>query len=283
MSVVIPKDIDNDIILSQFTLANILDDVYWLDSKANIIRVNNSACQTSGYTKSELESMTIFDLNPTETKTGWAKHWKQLKRDKKVTLQTRHKHKNGLIYEVEVTNNFIEIDGKEYSCSVSKDIIRKLKAQDLLLVISEATSSYVGFDFFRELTKFITVTLNVKYAFITECANEAKTRVRTISYVDNSIPLENVEYDLAGTPCEIVMTGKDYFQPTELAKIFPREKQMESYLAVPIYSPSTGEVLGHIAALDDKPMDQSKNQISILKIFAARAGSEIERIRSEKN
>ncbi len=59
---------------------------------------------------------------------------------------------------------------------------------------------------------------------VTECANEEKTRLRTIAYVEHAIPLENVEYDLKGTPCEIVMAGKDYFCANELEKIFPKEK-----------------------------------------------------------
>jgi PAS domain S-box-containing protein len=96
------------------------------------------------------------------------------------------------------------------------------------------------------------------------------------------MPLENVEYDLKGTPCEIVMKGKDYFCANELEKMFPKEKGLQSYVAVPIYSPANGEILGHIAALDDKPMNESQNQTSILKIFAARAGSEIDRLKAEQ-
>jgi PAS domain S-box-containing protein len=137
-------------------------------------------------------------------------------------------------------------------------------------------------DYFKELSKFITLTLGVKYSLVTECANDEKTRVRTIAFVEHANVIENIEYDLKGTPCEIVMKGKDYFCATELEKVFPKEKGLQSYVAVPIYSPATGEILGHIAALDDKPMTESHNQTSILKIFAARAGSEIDRIKAEE-
>ena len=165
---------------------------------------------------------------------------------------------------------------------MSKTASHKEFADELLRKVSEATSTYVGRDYFQELTKFITRTLGVRYSLITECSNEEKTRVRTISYVDHETPLENVEYDLDGTPCEIVMTGKDYFCASELEKTFPKEKGLQSYVAVPIYSSATGEILGHIAALDDKPMTENQNQTSILKIFAARAGSEIDRIKAEE-
>jgi PAS domain S-box-containing protein len=158
----------------------------------------------------------------------------------------------------------------------------KIVADELLLKVSQATSGYVGHDYLRELTKFITFTLGVRYALISECSNAERTKVRTISYVDRGEPLENIEYDLKGTPCEIVMTGVDYFCAQNLEQKFPKEEHLESYVSVPIYSPSTGDIMGHIAALDTKPMQQNQNQTAILKIFAARAGSEIERLRNEE-
>lgn len=272
----------SEIELYRFTLQNLHEDIYWIDSKGKIIRVNESACKTSGYYRDELLNMTVFDLNPSEIVANWSEHWADVKRKKKITLETQHKHKEGYLYDVEVTNNYIMFDGMEFSCSVVRDIRKRKMEEELLLTVSEATSGVVGQDYFRELAKFITLTLGVKYALVSECANEEKTRLRTISYVENDKPLENIEYDLEGTPCEIVMTGKDYFCPFELEKNFPKEKDLQSYVAVPIYSAATGEILGHIAALDDKPMTETHNQTSILKIFAARAGSEIDRLRTEQ-
>src|SRR6185503_10090994 len=272
----------NEIELYQFTLQNLHEDIFWIDSKGNIIRVNDSASKTSGYSSNELIRMTVFDLNPTEIVADWPLHWEKVKKEKKVVLETKHKHKSGYLYDVEVTNNYIVFDGMEFSCSVVRDIRKRKMEEELLLAVSEATSGYVGIDYFKELSKFITLTLGVKYSIVTECANEEKTRVRTIAFVEHANPIENVEYDLKGTPCEIVMKGKDYFCANELEKLFPKEKGLQSYVAVPIYSPATGEILGHIAALDDKPMNESHNQTSILKIFAARAGSEIDRIKAEE-
>jgi formate hydrogenlyase transcriptional activator len=272
----------NEIELYQFTLQNLHEDIYWIDKEGKIIRVNYAACQTSGYTKEELLNMSVFDLNPTEKVSEWPSHWYKVKKDGKVTIETKHRHKNGHLYDVEVTNNYIDFDGLEFSCSVVRDIRKKKMEEQLLLSVSEATSGFVGQDYFRELTKFITITLGVKYSLISECTDDTKTRLRTIAYVENAEPKENIEYDLKGTPCELVMKGKDYFCANELEKNFPKEKGMQSYVAVPIYSPSTGEIVGHIAALDTKPMSEAQNQTSILKIFAARAGSEIERLKAEK-
>jgi formate hydrogenlyase transcriptional activator len=122
----------------------------------------------------------------------------------------------------------------------------------------------------------------MRYALITECANEDKTRLRTLCYVDGEKILDNIEYDTADIPCEIIMQGKDFFMPAGLEAKFPKEKDIESGVGVPIFSSKSGEVIGHILAVDPNPVTTEKNQTSILRIFAARAGAEIERMKAEK-
>jgi PAS domain S-box-containing protein len=268
--------------LYKTTLENLHDAVYWIGSNGNIILVNKQAAKLSGYTEEELIGMPVKNLAPHIDTAYWKERWEKLKQQKGHVIETRHRHKNGEFYDVESSNTYIEVNGQGYLCAIIRDLQQKKKEENLLKTVSEATSGFVGYDYFRELTKFITLTLGVKYSLVSECANEEKTRVRTISFVENGNPVENIEYDLAGTPCEIVMSGKDYFCENELEKKFPKEENLVSYVSVPIYSPSTGEILGHIAALDNKQMPKDHIETYILKIFAARAGSEIERLRNEE-
>jgi formate hydrogenlyase transcriptional activator len=162
--------------------------------------------------------------------------------------------------------------------------IRNTPEQNILLTLAERTAGVTGEDYFRELARYITTTLGVRYAIVTECTDEDKTRVRTLSYVDRQELQESIEYDVAGTPCEIVMQGTDYFCPERLQQQFPEADQggMSSYIGVPIYHPSSGEVIGHIAAFDHVPMTDAQNQSAVLKIFAARAGAEIDRLHAWK-
>ncbi len=83
----LPKDLEKDLLLSYHTLANLHEDIFWIDSDGEIFKVNDSACISSGYSREELLEMTVFDMNPAET---------------------RHKSKSGEIYDIEVTNNYIE-------------------------------------------------------------------------------------------------------------------------------------------------------------------------------
>ena len=276
------KDSDRELQLLHFTIENLQEAIFWVASDGKIFQVNDMACKMSGYTREELTSLHVFDLNPSRLVEDFSKFWKRLKKEKKFTFEAQHMHKTGYLYDVEITGNFIVYEGQEITCSIVRDIRKKKMEEELLRTISENTSSVTGADYFRELTKFITITLNVRYSMVVSCSNDETTKLRMLSYVDRQEVLENFEYDTKGTPCEIVMQGKDFFCADKLEETFPREKGIKSWVAVPIYSPSSGKVIGNIAAFDNIPMVKEQNQIAILRIFADRAGAEIDRIKAEE-
>lgn len=154
--------------------------------------------------------------------------------------------------------------------------------QNLLHAVSEAASGLTGQDMLMEMARRITTQLAMRYCVITECANEEKTRLRTLCYVDGEKKLDNIEYDTAGVPCEIIIKGKDFFQGKGVQKNFPKENGIESAVGVPIYNSKNGEIIGHILALDPEMITNEENQTDILRIFAARAGAEIERMKVEE-
>lgn len=274
----------NEIELYNSTVKNLRDQIFWMDRHGKFIRVNEAVCRESGFSMNELLAMNVFDLNPTLTKKEWNERWEETKLLTQQILETEHRRKDGVTYPVEVTNNFIEHHGEEYFCSSVRDIRKRKMEEELLRTISEATSGLVGQDFFEALTQYVTVALGVKTCIVTECTDIEKTRVRTLAFTTNNKLTENIEYDVEGTPCKLVMEGKgnDVFIKSGCDKTYPKEAGYDSYVAVPISSPSSGYVIGHIAALDDSPMSNEMNQTSILKIFAARAGAEIDRIRAEE-
>ncbi|CAN5833830.1 hypothetical protein BH10BAC2_BH10BAC2_22100 [soil metagenome] len=282
MSKLSDRELEKEQMLAHFTMENLHEAVFWVQSDQQIFQVNNMASQMTGYTKEELQQKKVTDINPTALMMDFAAFWKKLKKEKKISWESQHKHKTGYVYDVEITGNFVEYNGKEYSCSIVRDIRKRKLEEELLRTISEATSGLIGKDFFIQLAKYITITLSMRYALITECANQEKTRLRTICYLDKDQILDDIEYDTSGLPCEIIMRGEEYFTPNKLQEYFPKEKGLESYIGVPIFSPTTGEVMGHIIAIDPNPVSLEKNQSSILKIFANRAGAELDRLASQK-
>jgi PAS domain S-box-containing protein len=272
----------SEIELYASTLKNLRDQIYWLDREGNFIRVNEAASRETGFTIEELQKMSVFDINPGLSRKEWDEKWANTRKVRQEILETEHRDKQGNIYPVEVTNNFIEHDGQEYFCSSVRDIRKRKREEEILKSISDHTSGVTGSDYFRELTRFITNTLNVRYSMVVLCSENDITKLRMLSYVDRQEVLDNIDYDTHGTPCEIVMQGKEFFCADKLEESFPSEKGIMSWVAVPIFSPTSGKVIGNIAAFDNVPMVNDQNQIAILRIFAARAGAEIERIRAEE-
>src|SRR5215471_15467920 len=167
--------------------------------------------------------------------------------------------------------------------NVSDETANKEKLErQLLKKVSESTSELTGEEFITELPKRITNMLGMRYCFIAECANEDNSLLRTIVFVEGEKVLDNFEYKTNDSACKMVMTGQPYFLPEGVHLHFKGAKGIEAYIGVPIISPATGKILGHIAATDTKPVTQEKNQTDILKIFASRIGAEMERMNAQK-
>ncbi|MGH7321534.1 MAG: sigma 54-interacting transcriptional regulator, partial [Candidatus Rokuibacteriota bacterium] len=96
---------------------------------------------------------------------------------------------------------------------------------------------------------------------------------------------ENFEYDVAATPCRLVLEGEATVFPADVQGLFPDDRDLvdldaQSYLGIPVLD-SGRHVLGHLAVLDDKSFREAGRAIPVLRAFAARAGAEIERLRAE--
>jgi PAS domain S-box-containing protein len=110
--------------------------------------------------------------------------------------------------------------------------------------------------------------------------------VRTLAFWGGGRFLDNIEYDLAGTPCEDVVRGGLCHHPHSVQQRFPEDRPLqemgiESFLGVPLLDGS-GRVLGHLAVLDTSVMSAEPRRLSIFQIFAARAAAELERLRAEQ-
>jgi signal transduction histidine kinase len=130
-------------------------------------------------------------------------------------------------------------------------------------------------DYFQRLAGHLTTTLSARFALVTECTDPSLTRVRTLAYMDHQNLLKNIEYDLANTPCAGVIAGSIRYYPDKLSAQFKMDLGEESYLGAPLWS-AQGQVLGHLALLDDKPMCYNTWEMTLVQNFALQAGLVLE-------
>jgi PAS domain S-box-containing protein len=159
------------------------------------------------------------------------------------------------------------------------DLSGRQSADQAMGGIAQQIAQATGDHFFRTLVRQVACAFDVRYALVTECTDHTQTRLRTLAYSDGSEILENIEYRLSGTPCAGVLAGTVCYYPAGLSRLFRMELAEESYLGVPMYD-SGGNLVGHLAVLNDKPMQLSARQIAVLQFFAVRAGAEVERQRA---
>ncbi len=185
--------------------------------------------------------------------------------------------------EIEVFKLFGERAGVEVYRQVMEVSLQK--RETTLRAISEGTAAVVGGQFFHSLVKNLATALDVTYAFVSEFCVD-RTKVRTLAFWAGDHFKANFEYAIAGTPCETVLAGELYHCADKVAERFPLHKKdledlgVQSYLAIPVTS-AGGQVLGHLAVMDTKPMELEHLDLSVFKTFGARAGAELERTHME--
>ena len=74
--------------------------------------------------------------------------------------------------------------------------------------------------------------------------------------------------------------------PAGVQERFPQDEGLidlgiQSYLGVPLVD-SEGQVLGHLAVFDERPMPLVPNKLLIFRVFASRAAAELNRLRMEQ-
>lgn len=156
-------------------------------------------------------------------------------------------------------------------------------AEVALRMILEGTSAATGEHFFQSLVYHLAHALGVRYAFLTRCIpGELVTEVQTLAFWQGDCFGQNFTYSIAQTPCQRVLGGHTCYYPTFIQQRFPHDMDLvrlnaESYLGVPIIN-SIGDVLGHLVIMDDQPQETEPVGLCIMKIFATRAGAELERL-----
>ena len=118
-------------VLSQFTITQMSDEVFWLDQNGDFFWVNQAACKALGYEEKELANMSVFDINPNMDREKWALHWQRQKQDNDP-VEVVHKRKDGSLFPVEIVNNFIEFENKTYSCAIVRDITERKHKESAL-------------------------------------------------------------------------------------------------------------------------------------------------------
>jgi PAS domain S-box-containing protein len=113
------------------------DAIFLINKEAKFLDVNEAGCRHLGYSKKELLSMIVPDIDPGFPKEKWSEHWEELRNKGSLTFETIHKHKSGRKFPAEVKLNYFQLGDKEFNFAFASDITEKKKTEKALYASEE--------------------------------------------------------------------------------------------------------------------------------------------------
>ncbi len=123
---------DSKSLLAQFTLERVKDAVLWITRDGRIHHANQSACDRLGYSYEELTSLGILDVNYKFDRTRTESEFDAIKEAGGKVFESIHYTKEGKGIPVEISMNYIVHEGKEFTCSIIRDITDRRRKEAAL-------------------------------------------------------------------------------------------------------------------------------------------------------
>ena len=172
------------------------------------------------------------------------------------------------------------------SIGIGQDISDRKRREAILKDIASGISVEVGENFFHSLTEYLSKTLKVDFAFVCKLIDPDKDSLQTLAVYGKDEILKNFTYQIANAPCGNAIGRGICICPEAVRQHFPNVPPLEamaaeSYAGMPIFNP-IAEVIGLIGIVHTKQFDDLLLIEEVLKIFATRAATEIERQQAEE-
>ena len=93
--------------------------------------VNEAAASSLGYSRSELLTMGLSDIDP-DLGHGLREYLEDLKRRQRQHIETRHRTKDGRCVDKEIDGVFLSMGGRDYVCAFARDITKRNRMEAAL-------------------------------------------------------------------------------------------------------------------------------------------------------
>jgi len=128
------------------------DSLFILDLNGNIIDTNLDGYEHRGYTKEELLTKHISEIDSPESAAKAPEHVAQIKKLGKAVFEASHVKKDGAVFPVEVNARVIDFEGRKVIFSIVRDVSERKKIEGQL---SQITREWE--ETFNTITDMVTV------------------------------------------------------------------------------------------------------------------------------
>ncbi|PHS25614.1 MAG: diguanylate cyclase [Methylophaga sp.] len=261
-----------------------------INVQTGVIKASEEYSALLGIHKDQVSTIDNWknSIHPDDRDATMEKFFQNSQSDETVELEFRRKtisgnwawiHSSGQVIERDSDGNPLTVVG------INRDITNQKRSELVLQVLAESAGSSSE-DIFKTIVRQLALSYDMRYALIAT-VNTDLTQAITLALWAKDQFIENISYDLAGTPCETIITdmGGELYADN-IQQLFPDDQmlvqmQARSYLGVPLRN-KNNEVLGLISIINDQAMAENPHTTALLKSLAVRASIELERQSNEE-
>ncbi len=269
-------------------MENAYDLIAEVDGSATFLYVSPNFEEALGYAPSKLIGSNIFSLVHPEDRAGVMEEFTQGMQAAGAGRSIyRNRHQNGKYRWFESTGRVFQTAlGDVRGVVVSRDITERKKSEEALEAIVKGTVAPGSQNFFKNLVRQLAHTLQVPMVFLAERIEETFPVVEGLVFWHGDHFEPKFEYNCLEGPCEKVFDGHPVYFAQGVQELFPlnptvKALGLDSYCGTPLFN-SEGIIVGNLAIMDQKPLSMNAQDRSLLEVFAARAGAEVERKRAQE-
>ncbi len=124
---------DRELFLTKHAVDQASLEIYRIrESDGVIVEPNFQLCRELGYSRQELEGMSLAGIDPNFTMDGWEEQKRAAGQGERRTIETLHRRRDGSTYPVEIITDFVEFLGETFIFSYAHDISVQKAAQEQL-------------------------------------------------------------------------------------------------------------------------------------------------------
>ncbi len=181
------------------------------------------------------------------------------------------------------------------------ELQERQRAETILRSMVEGTAAVTGDDFFLALVRHIAADIKISSVLVLEVVDgdpiggelspstlglTPEPHLQTLAFWTSDPLQASLNPSLWRTPCQKTLQQGFFYCPTGVQALFPEDVdlvdlQADSYLGVALQD-SQGRAIGGLCVLDTQPLAEPEQAIALLRVFAARAGAELERQRATR-
>ena len=155
-----------------------------------------------------------------------------------------------------------------------------------LYKMAASVSASSNDEFFLQLTKNMTEAIGADGGFVAQLIKSEPLKARTLAAVVDGKQIENIEYEVMSSYCRHLLDSETFILSESIGECFNPSQTMMSlgmkdYVGHRLLN-SKGEVIGMLFIMLRQIIKHTDIAKSLLKVFAARAGAELDRLKSDR-